>query len=480
MRDASTAISKKLAEAIPAIGLRYEKDSLVVGVPDTFSVGEIDAALDKLVKELDTTVEAQQIEESVIREFIEVSYEGLAPNHFIAPSNLNSRSEGPIIDLVNRVLEAAVKMRASDIHIEPLENELLIRIRIDGKLENLTTLQVSFAPAIVSRLKVLAKISIVERRRPQDGQFTTEVAGRTIDVRLSTVATLFGEKAALRLLDTRRNLGNLTTLGMAEDKLNNFSRILKARHGLLIASGPTGSGKTTTMHSALQIVNSPDLNVCTIEDPVEYVVPGINHIPVNEQAGLSFATQLRALLRQDPDIVLVGEIRDAETARIAVQAALAGRLVLSTLHAPDALGAIYRLFQMGIEPYQVAASLVGVVSQRLVRKNCPYCVSHSSVSNLVRSLVQEKAESKKLNLLSGLGCTICRNTGYLDRIGAFQLLEVDEQMRELISQRPSPNQLEAMARKRGLISLQEEAMHLAADGHTSVFEVMEMDAEADE
>ena len=477
MREASLAIPRNLAESIPAIGLRYEKDSLVVGIPDTFTDEEVDTALDKIVSEVDVSIEAQMLSETLIRDIQSLAYEGLGSGKFEVPTSTSARSEGSIVDLVNRLLEAAVRMRASDIHIEPFEKEILVRIRVDGRLENLASIPGDLGPAIISRLKVLARMSIVERRKPQDGQFNLQIGERTIDIRLSTVATLYGEKAALRMLDTRRNLGDLTTLGMSEEKLENLKRIFKAGHGLVISAGPTGSGKTTTMHSALQLVNSPDLNVCTIEDPVEYVIEGINHIPVNEAAGLTFATQLRAILRQDPDVVLVGEIRDAETARIAVQAALAGRLVLSTLHAPNALGAIYRLFQMGVEPYQVAASLVAVISQRLVRRNCPFCIEPTSVSPTTKSHVQSTIKRTRVNFMKGRGCTICRNTGFFDRIGAYQLFEVNESIRELISQRPSPNQLESMSRKFGLLPLQEEALVLAADGQTSIDEVLGMETE---
>lgn len=477
MTAAGTVIPQELAESIPAIGLRWDADTLVVGLPSRFSDAEIDSALDTLVATTGVSVECQVIEEEEIRKTVALVYSALSPMNFAAPRSLDTRSEGPIITLVNNLIDSAVQSRASDIHIEPMESSLIVRVRIDGKLEVLTELDLNVGPSILSRLKVLAKLSIVERRRPQDGQFSVEVSGRQIDIRLSTVATLFGEKAALRLLDTRRNLGDLTTLGMSKEKREQFNSILGARHGLIIASGPTGSGKTTTLHSALKEINSVERNISTIEDPVEYIVDGVNHIPVNDAIGATFATQLRAIMRQDPDVVLVGEIRDVETARIAIQAALTGRLVLSTLHAPDALGVIYRLFQMEIEPYLVAAALMGVVSQRLVRKNCPYCLTESKPTTAEKILLSENLGNRKLQLQNGMGCTMCRNSGYLDRIGAFQLLEVSEEMRELISKRPNPGQLQAQAKKDGLRSLQEEALSLVASGDTSVSEVLELVAQ---
>lgn len=476
--DPSVIIPEKLARSLPAIGVRYKGKSLITAVPIELTEGEVDQALQKIADEIGMEVEAHLVNQELIRQSIELVYDGYTSAHFTTPANLNSRSEGPIIDLVNRVVQAAVKLRASDVHIEPLDQDLIIRLRIDGKLEELVRMPSAYATAILSRLKVMAKLNIVEKRKPQDGQFVIKVEDRDIDIRLSTIATLYGEKAALRILDTHRSLGDLKGLGMTDKKLTEFTRILRAHHGLVIAAGPTGSGKTTTMHSALQIVNSNDINVCTIEDPVEYVINGVNHIPVIEQSGLSFATQLRALVRQDPDIILVGEIRDAETARIAVQAALAGRLVLTTLHAEDAIGAIYRLFQMGVEPYQVAASLVGVVSQRLLRRNCEHCTESADYNAATKTMISEGAGyGRKLNLKEGKGCTFCRKTGFIDRIGAFQLFEINEAVRELISQRPSPTQLTTLAKKSGLSSIHEEALALVASGHTSVKEVLELDVD---
>ncbi|MFM7029885.1 MAG: GspE/PulE family protein [Micrococcales bacterium] len=388
-----------------------------------------------------------------------------------ATGSITLDTEGPVAELVTEVLERSVQARASDIHVEPGENRLIVRIRVDGVLEELMNLPASQAAPFVSRLKVLARINIVERRRPQDGQFTVQINNRPIDVRLATVATLYGEKAVMRLLDTNRTLTTLQGLGMSEHHYNLFQKMVTSQHGLVIAAGPTGSGKTTTLHSALQEIDFSNLNVSTIEDPVEYIVPGINHIPVAEEIGVGFATQLRALLRQDPDVILVGETRDSDTARISVQAALSGRLVMTSLHATDALSTIYRLFQMEIEPYLVAASLRGVVSQRLIRKNCDACSEEYYANEFEKMQLFGQMNFNLVTLRRGVGCQACRGTGYKDRLGIYQILDITEEMREVISTRPDPSALAAAARLQGFKSLEEEAYAQVIAGNTTIEEV---------
>ena len=387
---------------------------------------------------------------------------------------ISKEVDARIADLVNDVLHRAVELRASDIHVEPTETKLSVRIRVDGLLEELIALPPAQAGPFVSRLKVLARINIVERRRPQDGQFTVQIAGRAIDVRIATVATIYGEKAVMRLLDTNRTLSNLQHLGMSEKHFQLFSKMVTSQHGLVIATGPTGSGKTTTLHTALQEIDFRNLNVSTIEDPVEYIVDGINHIPVVEDIGVGFSTQLRALLRQDPDVILVGETRDSDTARISVQAALSGRLVLTSLHATDALSAIYRLYQMEIEPYLVAASLRGVVSQRLLRKNCSACAYEYYATESEKLQIFGKMTYDLLVLRRGKGCDQCRGTGYHDRVGVYQILDITEKMRELISTRPDPTVLAAAAKSEGMRTLEEEAYQQVLLGNTTVEEVLRL------
>jgi type IV pilus assembly protein PilB len=472
---AEFAIPADLMREIPAIGMRWDGESLLVGLPDVFDDQEEAAALQKLAAVDLKNVGVIRVPDRELRELVEYTLEAASVRSEAQIAEIAEGDEGPIADLVNQILNRAVRLRASDVHIEPAENEVIVRIRVDGALEELTRQPATVAAPIVSRLKVLGKMNIVERRRPQDGQFSTVAAGREIDVRMATVATLFGEKAVLRLLDTKRASVDMSDLGMNETALAHFQHMLAATYGMIVAAGPTGAGKTTTLQCALRDINTPERNVSTLEDPVEYVVPGINHIPVNESIGAGFAQQLRAILRQDPDVVLIGEVRDAETARIGIHAALSGRLVLTSLHAPDAIGVIYRLYQMEVEPHLVAASLRGAVSQRLLRRVCSYCVQYRDASYAERRILGDAAVGhSEIRLARGVGCSMCRGTGYRDRIGAFQVFEISDDLRELISMRPEPGKLYDMARRDGLVSIADQAYELARSGLTTLEEVARM------
>lgn len=462
---AATSVPARLALTGPCLGLRWEETRLVVAVPDDLAAESVAELTDSISRELDVEVNPVGLPRAEIIEMVSIYYTDV----HVDGLDEQLGSDGPVSDLLNSILDKAVRLRASDVHFEPTDRDMAVRVRVDGKLELLENVGADLATALVSRMKVLARINIVERRRPQDGQFSLTLGQRSIDVRLATVATLFGEKVVLRLLDTRRAAVSVTDLGMMGNHLKRFQHLIHAQYGLVIAAGPTGAGKTTTLHSALRELNSPDRNVVTLEDPVEYVVEGINHVPVNESIGATFSAQLRAILRQDPDVVLVGEMRDAETARIGIQAALAGRLVLTSLHAPDAVGAIYRLFQMDIEPHLVAASVRGVIAQRLLRRNCEYCsVQYTATREELLLLGRDPKE--KLEFTKGLGCAMCRGTGYRDRVGLFQILELTDSMRELISTRPDPSTLYALATQQGLRSLGDEAFQLVLDGGTSATE----------
>lgn len=464
-------IPKDFALENTCIGMRWlTEDELLVGVSSEIDANEVDDILQNLEKLFKLKSRAQRVQVDLLRQLIENSYSESVTEDNSNLNETNPQKESSVANLVNNILKRAIDMRASDIHIEPTETDLVIRARIDGKLEIISQLRGELGAPIVSRLKVLARMNIVERRRPQDGQFSFNLGSKSIDVRLATAATLFGEKLVLRILDSSRGLSEIQDLGISPNDLALFDKMVKSNFGLIVAAGPTGSGKTTTLHSALRKLNTLEKNLTTLEDPVEYIVAGINHIPIDESIGAGFAVQLRAILRQDPDVVLVGETRDSETARIAIQGALSGRLVLTSLHAPDAIGVIYRLFQMDIEPHLVAAALNGVVAQRLVRKICVYCKQNRKATAAERAIL-DISNDETLTLAYGVGCAICRGTGYFDRVGVFQLLLISDSLRELISKRPAPNELYAAAKREKLKTLEQSALSLVYDKQTTLEEI---------
>jgi type IV pilus assembly protein PilB len=378
----------------------------------------------------------------------------------------------PVVQVVNLLITQAMRDRASDIHLEPQDQRLRVRFRIDGALHDAVELPIGMAPALVSRLKIMAEMNIVERRRPQDGQITMTVDGREIDIRVSTVATIWGESCVLRLLDKSRSLFRMGDLGMPLETHEIFTRLIGAPFGMVLCAGPTGSGKTTTLYAALSEIDDPSKNIMTIEDPVEYVFPTINQIQTNEQAGITFANGLRSILRQDPDVILVGEIRDVETARIAVQSALTGHFVLSSLHATDSAAALHRFLDMGIESFLVASSVVAVVSQRLVRRICQTCKSPYEPKDEELAFYLESGGSPKQQFLRGEGCNFCAGTGYRDRIGVYELMRISPEIKRLIVGWATQEELHRMAASQGMRSLRDEAIRLVADDVTTISEVI--------
>lgn len=378
----------------------------------------------------------------------------------------------PVVQVVNRVLTQGVRSRASDIHIEPTETNVRVRYRVDGAMSEAITLPVRMGPALSSRLKVMAELNIVERRRPQDGQFSIRVDGRPIDVRVSVVPTVHGEKTVMRLLDKTKSLISMKGLGMLPSVEQPYMQMAKSPLGMILCTGPTGSGKTTTLYATLSEVNDPTKNVVTIEDPVEYQFDGVTQMQVSD-TGMSFAEGLRGILRQDPDVVLVGEIRDEETARIAMQAALTGHLVLSSLHAIDSVAAIHRFTDMGIEPFLVASALNGVVAQRLLRRLCPECKVAVPPSSREVALVAEFTDGQMPDIwYKAGGCSLCNHTGFRGRVGVYELLEFSDAVRESVVQRASHAQVRALAIEEGMRTMQMQAFHLVTDGVTTVEEVL--------
>jgi type IV pilus assembly protein PilB len=385
----------------------------------------------------------------------------------------DSAGDAPVVRVVNLVITQALRDRASDVHIEPQDGRVRIRFRIDGALHEVLTLPAEMGPAVASRIKIMGGMNIVERRRPQDGQIATSVDGREIDIRVATMGNVWGEKVVMRILDKTRSLYRLRDLGMPVATHEAFSRMIRSPYGMVICAGPTGSGKTTTLYASMSEVNKTDKNITTIEDPVEYVFPSINQIQINELAGITFATGLKSILRQDPDMILVGEMRDVETARIAVQSALTGHFVLSSLHATDAVSALYRFLDMGIEAFLVASSVVGVVGQRLVRRMCTYCrVPYLPTADEL-AFYTEAGGADKQDFWVGEGCNFCSHTGYSDRVGVYELLTVSEEMREmLVRPHPSHDDMRRLAVQQGLVPLREGGARLVQDDVTTIAEIL--------
>jgi type IV pilus assembly protein PilB len=384
----------------------------------------------------------------------------------------DSGAAAPVVQVVNLIITQGVRDRASDIHIEPQDSRLRIRYRIDGALHDVLALPAKIGPAAVSRVKVLAGMNIVERRRPQDGQIAMEIDGRPLDVRVATTTTIWGEKAVLRLLDKSRTLLRLDELGMPGETHEGFSRLIRSPFGMVICAGPTGSGKTTTLYAALTEINKSESNIMTVEDPVEYVLPSINQIQIQDQAGITFAGGLKAILRQDPDVILVGEMRDVETARIGIQSALTGHFVLTSLHATDAAGALERFLDLGIEPFLVASSVVGVVGQRLVRRICPSCAVPYQPSPEELEFYARAGGPRKGQFFQGEGCNFCFRTGYEDRIGVYELLLITPEMKQLLMRKANHDEIQALAMAQGMRSLRDGGVQLVAEGVTTISEVI--------
>jgi type IV pilus assembly protein PilB len=381
-------------------------------------------------------------------------------------------SSAPIVQVVNTILTQAVRDRASDVHIEPMGDRVRIRNRIDGALHEVLSLPQSMAQALVSRIKIMADMNIVERRRPQDGQMEAEVDGSMLDIRISTTSTQYGEKTVLRILDKARALYDLSTLGMPADTAELYADIIKSPYGMVVCAGPTGSGKTTTLYASLMAINSDEINVMTVEDPVEYTFPTINQISIHEQAGVTFAAGLRSILRQDPDAILVGEIRDVETARIAIQAALTGHFVLSTIHATDATSALHRFLDMGIESFLLASSMLAVVGQRLIRRNCTECLAPYEPAAEDLAFYERAGGKPKEQFIHGAGCAACSGTGYVGRIGVYEVLRVTDEMRDLVVRNAPVDEIRKLAVDQGMVPLRDQALRLVADDVTTIAEVM--------
>lgn len=385
---------------------------------------------------------------------------------------MDADDDAPVIRLINAILSQAVRENASDIHIETFENDLVVRFRVDGALYEVLKPKRMLAPLLVSRMKVMAKLDIAEKRIPQDGRISVRIAGHAIDIRMSTNPVAHGERIVLRLLDKDAGALKLEQLRMSEATLEGYKRTLAAPHGIILVTGPTGSGKTTSLYAGLTHINEPTRNILTIEDPVEYVIAGIGQTQVNSKVGMTFAKGLKAILRQDPDVVMIGEIRDLETAEIAVQASLTGHLVISTLHTNTAIGAVTRLDDMGIEPFLLSSSLMAVMAQRLVRTLCEHCKEPVALDEQTQALMGLTAEeAKKHTICKATGCEHCNNQGYRGRLGIYEFIEIDDRLRKMIHDRESEKVMQSYAHERSL-SIRDNGFLQVLKGLTTLEEVL--------
>ncbi|MBI4565040.1 MAG: type II secretion system ATPase GspE [Planctomycetes bacterium] len=452
---------------------------------DTHPIDDVSAMLDKVVEpvlapraEITALINrAYQQKVDVVDEMLEDLDEeelaGISKEIEKSQDLLDIANKAPIIKLVNMILFQALKMRASDVHIQPYEERLQVRFRIDGILYDMMAPPKKVQEAIISRVKIMGKMDIAERRLPQDGRATVKLGDGEVDIRISSVPTNHGERIVMRLLDKSARLYDLEELGLESEDMEIIKKLIDASHGIVLVTGPTGSGKTTTLYAALKRINAVEYNIMTIEDPIEYHLPGVSQIEVNYKKGLTFATGLRSLVRQDPDIIFVGEIRDMDTAGIAIQASLTGHLVFSTLHTNDAPGAVTRLLDLGVEPYLVASSVIGVVAQRLVRLICKYCKEEMEVS--AESLAQiglEPADVPNGKLWCGRGCPRCLNSGYLDRTAIYEMFTVNDHVRDQVMQRVGATQIKADAIKRGMRTLRMDGASKVLMGMTTTEEVL--------
>ena len=485
--EAIAALTGKLARDYGVMPLSADQQNIDLLVSDPFNTQAIDDltfALGRNVRlffadpdKIDVQIKQHYGEdEASIDDLLQEINSGKLPTdgRDLSDRDIESMAEQtPIIRFVNLVIGQAIRDKASDIHFEPFEHEFKIRYRIDGALYEMAPPPKALSLPILSRIKVLASLNIAERRIPQDGRIKITIGGRQVDLRVSTLPTQFGESVVLRVLDQSAVQLDISQLGMPPDVFNGIQDVVRRPNGIFIVTGPTGSGKTTTLYSGLRIINTADLKLLTAEDPVEYEIEGIMQVPVNPLVGLTFAAALRSFLRQDPDVIMVGEIRDLETAQIAIQASLTGHLVLSTLHTNDSAGAVTRLVDMGVEPFLIASSLEAVLAQRLVRRVCVQCrTPYTPPSDMLKQLGIAANNVGNRQFFYGKGCPVCSQSGYRGRLGIYEWLRMTEAVRDLIGQRAPTLVIRQKAIEQGMRTLRDDGLRSIFDGHTSIEEVI--------
>ncbi|MGI6113897.1 MAG: GspE/PulE family protein [Mahellales bacterium] len=477
-------VPQNLAKKYNLIPIKIEQDKLYVAMEDPLDFIAINDVKMVSTMEVVPVISFKDAINNAINKYYGSEYAERAVKEYTRDINLadvanqiqtNSMDDdvnnAPIVRLVNSIIEQAVNMRSSDVHIEPLNEEIRIRYRIDGMLQNILTIPKNALSAIITRIKIIGGMNIAEKRLPQDGRVQITSGNTNIDLRVSTMPTVNGEKAVLRILDLDNFLFKREDLGFSKENLEKFDQLLKNPHGIILVTGPTGSGKTTTLYTMLAELNKIEKNIITIEDPVEYKIQGINQVQVNPKAGLVFANGLRSILRQDPDIIMVGEIRDTETVEIALRAAITGHLVLSTLHTNDAISSISRLLDMGIEPYLMASSMVGVISQRLLRRICANCKTPYTPNSLELSFLGLSPQDARV-LYRGKGCSICNQTGYKGRVPAHEILVINKKVREMIGNNVSVDRIRDYCITNGMTSLKDDCVKLVLQGITTVDEAL--------
>ncbi len=473
-------IDPKTARRYQALPLYIEGSYLVIGMVNPFDVVAIDDLRLLTGYNIKPVIvmesELRAALERLTRDFADVEHEeeeGDEEGQVVTDEDIEG---SPAMNLANQIFNQAVRAEASDVHIEPQEKSVRVRFRIDGVLHEVSHQPRRIQPALISRIKVMANMDIADRRSPQDGRITLRIDDKTVDVRVASLPSAYGEKMTMRLLNRSSRLITLEELGFPPDQLSKYTKMMRTPYGMLLVTGPTGSGKTTTLYSTLAELNEVEKHVITVEDPIEYRMEGINQVQLNPKAGLTFATGLRSILRNDPDIIMIGEIRDEETARIAVESALTGHLVLSTLHTNDAAGAVTRLGDMGIEPYLTSSSLLGVLAQRLARVLCPHCKEPHEMSRteLLESVpdfpLDEGQES--ITLYSPGGCVRCNKTGYRGRVGVYEVLPVTQEIKKLTLNRASGGEIKETAIQEGMVTLRMDGLYKVKEGKTSLEEIM--------
>lgn len=477
--EMATVLPKTIAKKYQVVPVRVERDALYLAMADPLNfvaLKEVRTATRKRVIPMIATADAVDRavmtlygNEGAARAIEEMKREPhrQSEDAIASPVGVEDAPAAPTVRLVNSIIERAATERASDIHLEPRENEMQVRMRIDGLLRNILTVPRELQASVISRLKVMGGLDISERKVPQDGRAAVRIKSADIDLRLSTLPTIYGEKIVIRLLDKANGLLDKQQLGLTGETLAAYDRLLQNPSGVVLIAGPTGSGKSSTMYTMIRGLNTEQVNLVTLEDPVEYNLDGVNQVQINEKTGLTFAGGLRAILRQDPDIIAVGEIRDGETAEIAMRAAITGHLVLSTIHTGDSVSTIDRLYDIGVEPYLIAGAVRGVIAQRLVRRVCPHCKKAYTPDGDELAALGLSGEQ---TFYKGEGCPMCFHTGYRGRIGVFEILTVDHALRELIAARAPRDQLYAAVRQSGFRSLRDGCRELVLQGVTTAEE----------